>query len=813
MASVLDMKSKEEKDAELDRKIEALRKKNEALVRRHQMIEEDRKMAEQEGIAVTTPRKTKPLDGEPDKARKEKENFSITLDVSAGEKRVVNDGKSPKAVPTSPRSETSPRSPTHRTSGRTGLYSSGRIPQDDKPQEPFKGESDGSHPSERPSRGRRNPVPDMPKRSPRIPNDDSPGDRWMASPRGAERGGRAPARGGGMGGRGGGPAGLVDGGPGPDRKVKEWEERRKQNIEKMNEEMEKIAEYERGQRGGVREKNPIRNFLDDPRRTGPIIEVDRKEGSRRHIRNWGGPDFEKVKTGMDREKESHGRRPGGKNQMDMTMSMTGKERAEYVRWKQERDQIDQERLARHRKPTGQWRREWDAEKTDTMFKEGGTPNVEEEPISRRDQGKRGAPKPPTMAEFLSENLKRPAQRRNPTRGRAGHKPYSMHDSRWEDDDDDYVENEKQKPLPSEEKEKETCVEKSEIKKADEPKKQTSVVVTDEKINEEKNENIEDDGEWTSASGEDDVDDDDEEEEDDSLEIEEDLTSKDLHKAPPATPKEQRLPKNVETPKLTMPPPEVSTDERAVESKPTSPFSPEGHCPVTDWGEEMELLSPPGSSNEDSPPPASNTRDFNEDAKSEGNFSTSGSTQNQTPALDVVKNLTPVMESESFRFTKTKTNMEQTSPERLPEETVESSTIYGRTSPAEAESSPAEAESSPAEAESSPAEAESSPAEAESSPAEAESSPAQAESSPAQAESSPAQAESSPAQAEGSSLATEGPSPVKVNSLPAENTSAVLNEDPKIAQETLPIAEELEGAAKSVHIADFETQSLEVPPSS
>jgi len=28
----------------------------------------------------------------------------------------------------------------------------------------------------------------------------------------------------------------------------EWEEKRRQNIEKMNEEMEKIAEYERGQK-------------------------------------------------------------------------------------------------------------------------------------------------------------------------------------------------------------------------------------------------------------------------------------------------------------------------------------------------------------------------------------------------------------------------------------------------------------------------------------------------------------------------------------------------------------------------------------
>lgn len=30
--------------------------------------------------------------------------------------------------------------------------------------------------------------------------------------------------------------------------AQEWEEKRRQNIEKMNEEMEKIAEYERGQR-------------------------------------------------------------------------------------------------------------------------------------------------------------------------------------------------------------------------------------------------------------------------------------------------------------------------------------------------------------------------------------------------------------------------------------------------------------------------------------------------------------------------------------------------------------------------------------
>lgn len=51
----------------------------------------------------------------------------------------------------------------------------------------------------------------------------------------------------------------------------------------------------------------------------------------------------------------------------MTMSMTGRERAEYLRWKKEREQIDEERLARHRNATGQWRREWDAQKTENMY--------------------------------------------------------------------------------------------------------------------------------------------------------------------------------------------------------------------------------------------------------------------------------------------------------------------------------------------------------------------------------------------------------------------------------------------------------------
>lgn len=51
----------------------------------------------------------------------------------------------------------------------------------------------------------------------------------------------------------------------------------------------------------------MRNFLDDPRRCGPAQE----EGSRRHGRNWGGPDFEGVRAGMEREKVRFGVRKRG----------------------------------------------------------------------------------------------------------------------------------------------------------------------------------------------------------------------------------------------------------------------------------------------------------------------------------------------------------------------------------------------------------------------------------------------------------------------------------------------------------------------
>ncbi|XP_051874655.1 coiled-coil domain-containing protein 9-like isoform X4 [Pristis pectinata] len=205
------LKTKEEKDAELDKKIEALRKKNEALMKRYHEIEEDKKRAELEGMAVIT-RKSRP------------ESLTITITKSPNEKRVVSEKRM--------------------FGGGSGLKGC---------------EADAG---QRFSIGR--------------------GQRLRRF--------------------------VVE-----ESKAKEWEERRKQNIEKMNEEMEKIAEYERSQQeGGI---------------------------------------------------------PTQKGTVDMTMLMTGRERAEYIRWKKEREQIDQERLARHKNSKGEWKRAWDANKTEDMFQE------------------------------------------------------------------------------------------------------------------------------------------------------------------------------------------------------------------------------------------------------------------------------------------------------------------------------------------------------------------------------------------------------------------------------------------------------------
>ncbi|KFP30849.1 Uncharacterized protein C15orf52, partial [Colius striatus] len=79
---------KEQKDVELDKKILALRKKNEALIRRYQEIEEDKKRAEQEGMAVTS-------------RRPKQDGLTITITKAHNDKRVVSE-KWRNPSPTSP---------------------------------------------------------------------------------------------------------------------------------------------------------------------------------------------------------------------------------------------------------------------------------------------------------------------------------------------------------------------------------------------------------------------------------------------------------------------------------------------------------------------------------------------------------------------------------------------------------------------------------------------------------------------------------------------------------------------------------------
>ncbi|NXC84793.1 CCD9B protein, partial [Cercotrichas coryphoeus] len=212
---------KEQKDVELDKKILALRKKNEALIRRYQEIEEDKKRAEQEGMAVTS-------------RRPKQDGLTITITKAHNDKRVVSE-KWGSPCPTSPgfgigsEEEEEEEEADHMFTFRMGKRMQLAVTMDNK--------AKVSLPQPVPSRARESSARNAPRAS--------------------------------------------------------------------------LARAERMQ---------------------IAITMDNKE---------------KVSTS-----------PG-----DLSFPMTGRERSEYIRWKKERDQIDLERLARHKNAKGEWRRAWDVEKT------------------------------------------------------------------------------------------------------------------------------------------------------------------------------------------------------------------------------------------------------------------------------------------------------------------------------------------------------------------------------------------------------------------------------------------------------------------
>ncbi|NXE84276.1 CCD9B protein, partial [Cochlearius cochlearius] len=212
---------KEQKDVELDKKILALRKKNEALIRRYQEIEEDKKRAEQEGMAVTS-------------RRPKQDGLTITITKAHNDKRVVSE-KWGSPCPMSPgfsigSEEEEEEEADHMFTFRMGKRMQLAVTMDNKAKVSREEDSFTL-------------VPDL-----------------------------------------------------------------------SEEETDHLVAFRRGRRMQI------------------AITMDNKE---------------KVSAF-----------PG-----DLSFPMTGRERSEYIRWKRERDQIDLERLARHKNAKGEWRRAWDVEKS------------------------------------------------------------------------------------------------------------------------------------------------------------------------------------------------------------------------------------------------------------------------------------------------------------------------------------------------------------------------------------------------------------------------------------------------------------------
>ncbi|NXD83633.1 CCD9B protein, partial [Halcyon senegalensis] len=217
---------KEQKDVELDKKILALRKKNEALIRRYQEIEEDKKRAEQEGMAVTS-------------RRPKQDGLTITITKAHNDKRVVSE-KWGSPCPTSPgfgigsEEEEEEEEADHMFTFRMGKRMQLAVTMDNKAKVSM--EEHSSH---------------------------------------------APA-----------------------------------------------SQLKKG-------------LLFSASDTASAIAINEKLFC---LHQDGGKSVQKS--------------PG-----DLSFPMTGRERSEYIRWKRERDQIDLERLARHKNAKGEWRRAWDVEKS------------------------------------------------------------------------------------------------------------------------------------------------------------------------------------------------------------------------------------------------------------------------------------------------------------------------------------------------------------------------------------------------------------------------------------------------------------------
>ncbi|XP_042598997.1 coiled-coil domain-containing protein 9 [Cyprinus carpio] len=252
------MMKKEHKDAELDKKIEALRKKNEALMKRYQEVEEDKKRAEQEGMSLHS-RKGKTDD------------LSITINKSSNDQRVVT-----------------------KRSGPGGLR-------------------DGEQ-------------------------EKDPGSSVFSIGRGKRRQLLVTT------------SGNIKG-EGVRRKKGQKPSRESSEVEVLCRGRAGVQQHTRNTASSVCKESP------GVFSSGPLSLIC-------------------VFVQDDAEKPDQWSRcedsyvvPVTEAVADLNLVTSKEEQLEYLRWKKEREEIDRERVARHKNAKGQWRRAWDMEKTDLMFSE------------------------------------------------------------------------------------------------------------------------------------------------------------------------------------------------------------------------------------------------------------------------------------------------------------------------------------------------------------------------------------------------------------------------------------------------------------
>lgn len=260
-----------ERDLELDKKIEALRRKNEALMKRYKEVEEDRKRAEEEGMAL--------------QSRKGKaDDLTITISKSTNDNRVVVT-------------------------------------------KPFSGGSPAGkgQPENAPDRGEEGP------------------------PQGAGRGHRKQLM-------------VTMAGKKGKRVVSERPEKRPGPADVKSPADD--GQTKRAESAG-RAKQPPHVTKRDAAQTQDEVKQGQKHTEEHHrlTEQCQEPEIPQAST-------------------DLNIPTSKEEQEEYLRWKKEREQIDRERVARHKNAKGQWRRAWDMDKSENMFSDKSLPDRDWGPSGR-----------------------------------------------------------------------------------------------------------------------------------------------------------------------------------------------------------------------------------------------------------------------------------------------------------------------------------------------------------------------------------------------------------------------------------------------